>query len=345
MTTPYRLSIGIDFGVCTSGVSYCLLRPNEAVSSAVEIEFGGEGKTLVPSALGVNGNWGNDIAAGEDKFTLFKLKLLHTDDLLQSYRQTPEQLTFVRDALGKIERAGKTDIDVVAEYLRRLWAFAADSLSVILRRKGLISLSDLEARFVFGIPAVWGVDTRSRMEQAIQHSGLFKLGDRPPAPLDFIAEPEAAAIAMFPRLAVSYNLQDGQTVVICDCGGGTVDVISYEITSLEPLTVREIVSGEGQLLGDMFMKSALVALIKSRVQEDYRDNADLDLADLDNEIEAVWDRVSKIQGNTMRRAGWCHRLDITYVDGRIGRQVVLSGRDVLRALNTCTDSIVRLLRT
>ncbi|KAK3305068.1 uncharacterized protein B0T15DRAFT_188117 [Chaetomium strumarium] len=344
MTTPYRLSIGIDFGVCTSGVSYCLLGPNEAVSSAVEILFGNKRKNLVPSALGVNGNWGNDIAAGEDKFTLFKLQLLHADDLLQSYRQTPEQLAFVRDALGKIEIASKTGVDVVAEYLRRLWASAADSLSRILRRKGL-SLSDVDVRFVFGIPAVWRVGTRSRMEEAIQHSGLLELGDRPPAPLDFIAEPEAAAIATFPRLAPSYNLQDGQTIVICDCGGGTVDVISYKITSLETLTVREIVSGEGQLLGDMFMKSALVALIKSRVQEDYRDNADLDLADLDNEIEAAWARVSRIQGNTMRRAGWCHRLDITYVGGRLGRQVVLSGRDVLRALNTCTDSIVRLLRT
>ncbi|KAL2016811.1 hypothetical protein VTK56DRAFT_2980 [Thermocarpiscus australiensis] len=244
----------------------------------------------------------NGIAAGEDKFTLFKLKLLHGDDIFQSYHQTPEQLAAVRDALGRIDIAGRTGINVVAEYLRRLWAYAGVSLSCILTSNGL-GLSDVDVRFVFGIPAVWGEDTALRMKKAIEDSGLLELRDRPPAPLDFIAEPKAAAIATIPRLAPSYGLQDGQSVVICDCGGGTVDVISYEITSLDLLIVREIVSGEGQLLGDMFMKSALVALIKSRVQEDHGGNADLDLAALEDEIEAVWDRVCRLQGHTMRRLG------------------------------------------
>ncbi len=35
--------------------------------------------------------------------------------------------------------------------------------------------------------------------------------------------------------------------MICDAGGGTVDLISYEITSLHPLELKELVPGKGEL--------------------------------------------------------------------------------------------------
>jgi hypothetical protein len=102
-------------------------------------------------------------------------------------------------------------------------------------------------------------------------------------------------------------------------------VISYEVIKLNPLTVREIVSGEGQLLGDMFMKSALVALIKSRVHEVYGSLTDVDLAALDEQIEKLWHRTRTILGSTMMRPVWSHRVKIEYLDGSLGTPVVVSG--------------------
>lgn len=32
-----------------------------------------------------------------------------------------------------------------------------------------------------------------------------------------------------------------------DCGGGTVDIISYKVTSIKPMKVCEIVQGQGKL--------------------------------------------------------------------------------------------------
>ena len=50
--------------------------------------------------------------------------------------------------------------------------------------------------------------------------------------------------------------QVGDAFVICDAGGGTVDLISYEITKLGSLELRELVPGKG---------------LQSSYFEDYRD--------------------------------------------------------------------------
>ena len=34
--------------------------------------------------------------------------------------------------------------------------------------------------------------------------------------------------------------------MLCDAGGGTVDLISYEVDSVQPLELKELVPGKGQ---------------------------------------------------------------------------------------------------
>ena len=42
-------------------------------------------------------------------------------------------------------------------------------------------------------------------------------------------------------------MQVGDAFVICDAGGGTVDLISYEITAMMPkLELKELVPGKGR---------------------------------------------------------------------------------------------------
>lgn len=43
------------------------------------------------------------------------------------------------------------------------------------------------------------------------------------------------------------DLKIGDAFILCDAGGGTVDLISYEITKIEPLELRELVKGTGTL--------------------------------------------------------------------------------------------------
>ncbi|TQN67607.1 Heat shock 70 kDa protein 12B, partial [Colletotrichum shisoi] len=60
-------------------------------------------------------------------------------------------------------------------------------------------------------------------------------------------------------------LPKGDYFVVCDAGGGTVDLISYEITSLNPTVVREAIKGDGELCGGVFLDEGFLNLIKKKV--------------------------------------------------------------------------------
>lgn len=62
--------------------------------------------------------------------------------------------------------------------------------------------------------------------------------------MTLIKEPEAAAL--YTMHSLEFTLQEGDAFVVCDAGGGTVDLISYEVMALTPnLQLRELVPGTG----------------------------------------------------------------------------------------------------
>ena len=71
--------------------------------------------------------------------------------------------------------------------------------------------------------------------------------------LKIVSEPEAAAIYAF-RVTHPNDIKIGDTFVLCDAGGGTVDLISYTVSSLNPiLRVEEAAPGTGKLCGGIFL--------------------------------------------------------------------------------------------
>lgn len=68
-----------------------------------------------------------------------------------------------------------------------------------------------------------------------------------------ISEPEAAAVYALSALD-PHGIKIGDTIMICDAGGGTVDLISYKISSLKPiLKLAEASPGSGSLCGASFL--------------------------------------------------------------------------------------------
>jgi molecular chaperone DnaK (HSP70) len=59
-----------------------------------------------------------------------------------------------------------------------------------------------------------------------------------------IKEPEAAAL--YTMHSLDFTLSPGDAFVLCDAGGGTVDLISYEVEAVSPrLQLKEVVPGTG----------------------------------------------------------------------------------------------------
>lgn len=73
------------------------------------------------------------------------------------------------------------------------------------------------------------------------------------AALHLISEPEAAALYALDALD-PHGLKIGDTFMLCDAGGGTVDLITYTVSSLKPiLKLTEASPGSGSLCGASFL--------------------------------------------------------------------------------------------
>ncbi|KAE8411147.1 hypothetical protein BDV36DRAFT_306351 [Aspergillus pseudocaelatus] len=70
-----------------------------------------------------------------------------------------------------------------------------------------------------------------------------------------ISEPEAAAMHAL-NASNPHGLEVGDTVVLCDAGGGTVDLITFSIAEREPTPrLKEEASGDGSLCGKSRLSS------------------------------------------------------------------------------------------
>ncbi|KAM3507970.1 hypothetical protein MY10362_001473 [Beauveria mimosiformis] len=116
-------------------------------------------------------------------------------------------------------------------------------LTAIRRWPGMYFMDAIHSRDILtekSVPAVWSDAAKNATLEAAKAAGI--------SPVTLIKEPEAAALYSIRQLDVF--LAPGDIIVICDAGGGTVDLISYEIEKVSPtLELREIVPGTGTARG------------------------------------------------------------------------------------------------
>lgn len=146
----------------------------------------------------------------------------------------------VRAAQASLRQLNKSAVDVISDYLRELWKH---SIINIRRAIGgqLVDISRF--RIVATIPAIWPAYAQLRMFEAINKADILKARTAGETILEFLSEPEAAALATIKNLS-AYNKANievraydsgmfsfhelttipkaGDHFVVCDAGGGTV---------------------------------------------------------------------------------------------------------------------------
>lgn len=117
------------------------------------------------------------------------------------------------------------------------------------------------------MPAIWSDLAKDKTKKACQKA----VQSLPLAPgssktlIHLVSEPEAAAIYALHGLD-PHGLKIGETVVVVDAGGGTVDLISYTITGLKPiLQVQEAAPGSGALCGSTFLNMRFAKFLKAKL--------------------------------------------------------------------------------
>ncbi|PKY05836.1 hypothetical protein P168DRAFT_289256 [Aspergillus campestris IBT 28561] len=117
---------------------------------------------------------------------------------------------------------GKSAVEVIADFLRHINEYALTVLNESIAN-ACQSIEGID--FWITVPATWSAEQRSLMRHAAQRA---EFGSRAEDRVFFLSEPEAA------MHAVAYlnggELQTGDGVLVCDCGGGTVDAASFLVT-------------------------------------------------------------------------------------------------------------------
>jgi molecular chaperone DnaK (HSP70) len=100
---------------------------------------------------------------------------------------------------------------------------------------------------------MWSDKSKQIMRDAAIKSGMISASDHRDR-LTLISEPEAAALYC-EKTCDRFNMQHGDEFMICDAGGGTVDLIVFRVEMDEAgvRTFRESTKGLGKSCGSTFI--------------------------------------------------------------------------------------------
>ncbi|KAL9032368.1 MAG: hypothetical protein Q9214_007999, partial [Letrouitia sp. 1 TL-2023] len=134
-------------------------------------------------------------------------------------------------------------------------------VEMVLKNKLPISIySTTPIEYIITVPAVWSEAAKAKTRTCAEKAGMGE-----GAALHLVSEPEAAAVYSFDVME-PHGIRIRDTFVLCDAGGGTVDLISYRVTQLKPLLrVKEVVPGNGSLCGSIFLNRIFKEFLKKKL--------------------------------------------------------------------------------
>lgn len=290
--TMRRLIAGLDYGTSNSGAGYAIVHDDdERTHSSDDLEVvrdwpcaGGsrDASEKVPSeiAYDVEGRpVGHGFEASQHPAPLQWVKLLLEPE---SFKEQSNRTSRVWESYYALDSHAlkKRPVDAVADYLRWLWGRVK---AAIVEREAEDEDSELfepsHLTVVLTVPASWSAPAKQRMATAAVIAGI------PEQCLKTLAEPEAAAVHGLRKKARQRHVGDGDCVIICDAGGGTVDVVAYQVRTREPLSLAQITVSKGDFCGSSFVNKEFRNQLRSILGDKYKTLTDEANKRIDEEFE------------------------------------------------------------
>ncbi|OCK81694.1 actin-like ATPase domain-containing protein [Lepidopterella palustris CBS 459.81] len=264
-----RLVIGLDYGTTFTGVAFrdVLMNQNNVNVDdglrLVDVWPPRVTSVKVPSEIsfsaapGRESQWGFDISQKATKMVWTKLEL--------DQQERSDELRMILSALNGMKNLDLSAIekshgipdypamdpeDIVADYLSKVRAHVVQTL---VQTYGAEYLSIIPIDIVITVPAVWSDQAKDRTFRAINKAKFDNTYFKRLREIVMVTEPEAAALYTLRSLKLEDEdepINPGDCFVLCDAGGGTVDLISYQVKQMTPaLKLEEVAIGTGDKCG------------------------------------------------------------------------------------------------
>ncbi|KAJ5957532.1 purine and uridine phosphorylase [Penicillium viridicatum] len=198
--------------------------------------------------------WGFQVPDEVQELRYFKLLLLRKGDVEDELRAQ------FGHTMRTLHDNGITAEDCITDYLRAIWKH---TLETIRQARPKYGIEALKFHVVLTVPATWKDYARNAMKRAASKAGILDYRTAGPTSLTFVPEPEAAGLAALVDRGA--YVESGNVFVVCDAGGGTVDVITYIVADNQPLQLQEVVASDGGFCGGIFVDEAFLSQCKNRI--------------------------------------------------------------------------------
>lgn len=287
-----RFVIGIDYGTTYTGVAYATPNSNklplEEISLIQDWGLNMDNHDKIPSVYSyslpteaMEQNWGSDLS--EDAVAMIHTKLeLDTVTVAGELELLIQALDGMKSlSFQDLRRAGVLPAfpdepaeQIVTRYLYRVFLH----LSAVIRNFSEELRKRVPVDIVITVPTEWRYRAKNSTYHAVTNAGF----DRKFFPLlkdiIFVTEPEAAAIYTARHLKNTMGgdfLKPGECFVLCDAGGGTVDVVSYKVWQVEPsLELERVGIPTGDKCGAIYIDIAFKKWLRELLGEKHYSKLD-----------------------------------------------------------------------
>ncbi|KAJ5945561.1 actin-like ATPase domain-containing protein [Penicillium verhagenii] len=221
-----KIVIGLDYGTTGTGVSVAVFGSNGLYEEIIQWPPNHD-VPKVPSRIAYpvdnqsfpmhSSHWGFDVQNHMRAYWWTKLFLDSHAELAEfddHVLKRTVSLDIPHQSLPP--DSDRAPVNIITDYLTHVLKYV---WKLIWRRYAGLNSVNFTVDLLYTIPATWSEQGERLSREAVARAWNFK---RPEDTLTIMREPDAAAESVYQKLKDDIQVGDG--ILICDCGGGTVDI-------------------------------------------------------------------------------------------------------------------------
>ena len=281
-----KVVVGIDFGTSGVGYAYGFFNNRENI---FESDFSGQSKSKkVPTEIILDTDLNDVLAFGAE----CKGYITGHDKNNYEYFKHIKMNLYKKNYIIKSTNDREANIElIITKILKEVSKKAIEQI----HRKHDQNINREDIKWVVTIPAIWEEKSKKIMINASRSAGL--INNNTDLSLFLALEPEVAGI-YYNSANISFNaknINEGKPYIICDIGGGTVDICTHRKTNISNNRAELIeeyppIGGDygGNLINEEFIKRLIVEIFgEEKINDIKKDESNEDWDKFEIEIEQL----------------------------------------------------------